>query len=246
MYHFFADPVDIGDNDICIRGEDYNHIKNVLRMRQGEELSVSDGILPREYLCRIADFGDDAVHCRIDSVRETESELPVRVLLFQSLPKSDKMELILQKSVELGIAELIPVRANRCVVKLDEKKAAAKTDRWKGIAVSAAKQSGRGILPAVHDVMDFKDAVTYAEKCDVKLIAYELAEGFGNTREVIEGIREGGSAAIFIGPEGGFEEEEIERAEAAGIVPITLGHRILRTETAALTILSWLIYRFER
>ncbi len=245
MYHFFADQTDISDRDIYIRGDDYNHIKNVLRMHPGEVISVSDGVSGKEYRCHIEDFTAEAVHCRLDFIKEADTELPVRVLLFQSLPKSDKMEFVIQKAVELGAAEIIPVASERCVVKLDEKKAAAKVKRWKGIAEAAAKQSNRGIVPEVTEVMDFDTALTYAGKCDVRLIPYELAEDFEKTRQITDGIKEGQSAAVFIGPEGGYAEEEIAKAQERGVIPITLGRRILRTETAALVVLSWLVYKLE-
>ena len=238
--------MDITDRDIYLRGEDYNHIKNVLRMKRGEVISVSDGISDNEYRCHIEEYTEDAVHCRLDFIKEADVELPVRVYLFQSLPKADKMELVIQKAVELGAYEIIPVASKRCVVKLDKKKAAAKTERWNAIAEAAAKQSGRHTVPKVHDVLGFEEALSYAGKCDIRLIPYELAEGFGKTRKIIDSLREGGSAAIFIGPEGGYAEEEIEAAKDAGAVPVTLGRRILRTETAAMVVLSWLIFKLEK
>ena len=246
MYHFFADPTDIIDNDIYLRGEDYNHIRNVLRMKQGEVISVSDGISEKEYRCHIEDYTTDAVHCRLDFIKERNAELPVRVCLFQSLPKADKMELIIQKSVELGVSEVIPVASKRCVVKLDAKRASGKTARWRMIAEAAAKQSLRNTVPKVHDILSFNEALAYAEGCDVRLIPYELAEDFSKTRDIIDSLEPGGSLAVFIGPEGGFAEEEIEEAEATGVTPVTLGRRILRTETAAMVVLSWLLYRLEK
>ena len=155
------------------------------------------------------------------------------------------MELIVQKAVELGVFEVIPVTVKRCVVKLDEKKAAAKVSRWQGIAEAAAKQCKRGIIPVVKMPMTLREAAAYAQEMDVRLIPYELAGDMAHTREIIEGIVPGQSVALFIGPEGGFEESEVETALAAGIEPITLGRRILRTETAGLTVLSWLMYHFE-
>lgn len=245
MYHFFAACTDISDGDIYIRGNDYNHIKNVLRMRPGEVISVSDGITEKEYRCHIEDFTRDAVHCRLDFIKEADTELPVRIILFQSLPKADKMEFIIQKAVELGVSDIVPVATKRCVVKLDKKKAASKTERWNMIAKAAAKQSARHAVPVVHEVLSFKEALDRAESCDVRLIPYELAEDFSKTREIINEQKPEGTIALFIGPEGGFAEEEIEAAKEAGVEPITLGRRILRTETAALVVLSWLIYRFE-
>lgn len=245
MYHFFADPSDISGRDIYLRGEDYNHIKNVLRMKQGEVISVSDGVSGNEYRCHIEDYAEDFVHCRLDFIKEKDTELPVKVYLFQSLPKGDKMEFIIQKTVELGVTKIIPVASKRCVVKLDEKKARSKTERWRGIAEAAAKQSMRGIIPEIGEVLPFEEALKYAESLDIRLIPYELASDFGKTRDIIEGLKQDQSLAIFIGPEGGYAEEEIAAAENAGVIPVTLGRRILRTETAAMTVMSWLVYRLE-
>ena len=245
MNHFFADPSDIRGNDISIRGDDYNHIKNVLRLKKGEVISVSDGVSDREYRCHIEGFGEDSVCCRLDFIKEAGCELPVRVHLFQCLPKADKMEYIIQKAVELGVYEVIPVASKRAVVKLDEKKAAAKTARWNAISEAAAKQSKRSYIPKVLDVMDFSKAVEAASDCDSALIPYELSSGFPHTKDIIDALSENKDIAVFIGPEGGFDEEEIRLAEGSGIEPVSMGKRILRTETAALVFLSWLVYRFE-
>ena len=245
MHHFFVSPSDIAGRDIYIR-EDYNHIKNVLRMKPGEVISVSDGVSDNEYRCHIADYTETEVHCRLDFIKEADTELPVRVLLFQALAKGDKMEYVIQKAVELGVAEIVPVATDRCVVRLDEKKAKTKAERWNTIAEAAAKQSKRRVIPAVKDVMSFKEAILYAGNTDIRLIPYELAEDFGRTRDIVSSLRRGQSVSVFIGPEGGFTEEEISQAEQAGMTQITLGHRILRTETAAMVVLSWLLYETER
>jgi 16S rRNA (uracil1498-N3)-methyltransferase len=155
------------------------------------------------------------------------------------------MELIIQKAVELGVYQVIPVSCKRAVVKLDEKKAKSKIARWQGIAEAAAKQSKRGIIPEVKDVMTMKQAIAYSGQCQVKLIPYELAEGMEKTKEIITSLKAGEDVAIFIGPEGGFEEAEVQAAMESGIVPITLGKRILRTETAGMTVLSWIMYQLE-
>ena len=245
MYHFFVDPSLIQGQDIYIEGSDYNHIKNVLRMKQGEVISVGDGLTDKEYRCHIEDFTDTHVHCRLDFIKDSGVELPVKVTLFQGLPKSDKMELIIQKCVELGVAEVVPVACSRSIVKLDAKKEKSKIARWNGISEAAAKQSKRAVIPEVKGVMSYKEAIDYARSLDVNLIPYELAEGFDKTRDLISGIKSGQSVGIFIGPEGGFSEEEVELAREAGAEPITLGRRILRTETAAMVVLSWLIYIYE-
>lgn len=246
MYQFFVEPEQIQGKEILIRGGDVNHIKNVLRMRVGQELAVSNGVDGREYRCGIVALEEDVIRCELRFVKEDGAELPSRIYLFQGLPKADKMELIVQKAVELGAYQVIPVATRRSVVRLDEKKAAAKVSRWQAIAQAAAKQSKRGVIPQVQQVMDWKQALEYVRDIPVKLIPYELAEDMGRTRELIEGLEPGQDIAVFIGPEGGFEEEEIESAVAAGATPITLGRRILRTETAGMTVLSWLIYRLER
>ena len=248
MYQFFVEPEQINKNNntVTIVGSDVNHIRNVLRMRVGEELSVSNGQDGKEYRCGIAEFLEDSIRCELRFVKEDGVELPVEVVLFQGIPKGDKMELIIQKAVELGVREIVPVAAKRCVVKLDDKKAASKVSRWRSIAEAAAKQSRRGMIPKVSPVTDFTAATQRAAGMDVRLIPYELAEGMNRTRELFSGIRPGQQVAVFIGPEGGFEESEIAKAEMVGIEPITLGRRILRTETAGMTVLAWLGYLLEQ
>lgn len=245
MYRFFVEPSQIQDKRIVITGRDVNHIKNVLRMKIGEEIAVSNGIDSREYRCGIEEYTEDEVICTLRFIKEDGVELPSKIYLFQGLPKADKMELVIQKAVELGVYEVIPVAAKRCVVKLDDKKAAAKISRWQSIAEAAAKQSKRSVIPTVHDVMSMGEAIAYAKDMDVRLIPYELAEDMGHTKALIEAVSAGNSIAVFIGPEGGFEESEVQAAVSAGIEPITLGRRILRTETAGMTVLSWLMYQLE-
>lgn len=245
MYQFFVEPSQIQGHKIVITGSDVNHIKNVLRMKAGDEIAVSNGIDGKEYRCGITEFLEEEILCTLRFIKEDGVELPSKIYLFQGLPKADKMELIIQKAVELGAYEIIPVAAKRAVVKLDEKKAKAKQSRWQGIAEAAAKQSKRGIIPEVKAVMSMQEAVSYAQSIDIRLIPYELAEDMNKTKEIIGGIQPGESIAVFIGPEGGFEENEIAQATGKGIVPITLGRRILRTETAGFTVLSWLMYHLE-
>lgn len=248
MYQFFVEPGQINTNDkrVIITGADVNHIKNVLRMRVGEELAVSNGQDGREYRCGILDFTENTVECELRFIKEDAVELPVKVTLFQGLPKADKMELIIQKAVELGVTEIVPVATKRCVVKLDDKKAASKIARWQSIAEAAAKQSKRGIIPRVCPVQSFKAALEAASGMDVRLIPYELAEGMERTRELFSAIRPGQGVAVFIGPEGGFEESEIALAGEMGVESITLGKRILRTETAGMTVLAWIGYLMEQ
>lgn len=246
MLHLFADPSDVQDELLTITGPEVNHIRNVMRLKPGEEISVSIGGDGKEYRYGIESYTEDSVLCRLRFVKDKEVELPVKVLLFQGLPKADKMDLIVQKAVELGAAEIIPVSMERCVVKLDAGKATKKTARWQTIAESAASQSRRSIIPRILAPMSMKEAVEYAkEQTEVRVIPYELQEDDGSVKQYLESLKEGQSVSIFIGPEGGFAPGEVELAKGAGIRPISLGRRILRTETAGLAILSWLIYILE-
>lgn len=245
MNQFFVEPEQIQDKKIVITGKDVNHIKNVLRMKIGEELSVSNGEDGKEYRGIIEEFAENEVICSVAFVKEDGVELPSKVYLYQGLPKADKMELIIQKAVELGVYEIIPVATKRAVVKLDEKKSKSKIARWQAISEAAAKQSKRAIIPKVADVLSLKEALKDCEKAEVKVIPYELAEGMDKTKEIISNLKPGQDVAIFIGPEGGFDENEIEASVVAGVTPITLGKRILRTETAGFTIISWIMYQLE-
>ncbi len=244
MQHFFVTPSQVGETDIYIEGSDVKHMKNVLRMRYKEELTVSDGN-NLTYRCAVERYEEGRAVLKILERRQSDTELSSRIYLFQGLPKQDKMELIVQKAVELGVYRIIPVSTGRCVVRLDEKKAAKKTKRWQQIAESAAKQAGRGYIPEVAPVSSYQEALMQAEKLDVILIPYELERGMRETREIIEEIRPGQSVAVFIGPEGGFEKEEVEQALGYVARAVTLGRRILRTETAGLTALSVLMFHLE-
>lgn len=244
MYQFFVEPgqININDKSVIILGGDVNHIKNVLRMRVGEEISVSNGLDGREYRCGIAALEEERIVCELRFIKEDQVELPAEVYLFQGLPKGDKMELIVQKTVELGVHKIIPVAMKRCVTKLEDKKALSRVARWQGIAEAAAKQSRRGIIPEILGVMSFPDAIKLASEMEVKLIPYEMAQDMEHTREIIGSLKPGQRIAVFIGPEGGFEEAEIELARRNGVEPVTLGRRILRTETAGFTVLAWIGY----
>ncbi|MBQ4564659.1 MAG: 16S rRNA (uracil(1498)-N(3))-methyltransferase [Lachnospiraceae bacterium] len=244
MYQFYTTPDNIEEHQATIIGPDVNHIRNVLRMKPGEAVRIADG-LGACYEGEIGEISSDQVIVRLMGNRVESTELPVRVTLFQGLPKSDKMELIIQKNTELGVSGIVPVATSRAVVKLDEKKADGKVKRWNGIAEAAAKQSKRTLIPEVCPVISFKKALAEAEKYDVKLMPYENAEGMAFTRRCIGEIWPGATVAVFIGPEGGFSEEEVEAASAVGFVPITLGRRILRTETAGMCVLSMLGYVLE-
>lgn len=245
MHNFFVEPSQIEDNIIRITGKDVKHIKNVLRMKVGDELSVSNGVDHKEFRCEIKEICEEQIICTLRFIKEDGMELPSKIYLFQGLPKSDKMEFIIQKAVELGVYEVIPVATKRAVVKLDVKKAKSKITRWRSIAEAAAKQSKRSMIPLIKDVMTVKEAVKYASDMDVRLIPYELAEGMQETKKIISALEKEQKIAVFIGPEGGFDENEIKEAVENEWRPVTMGKRILRTETAGLTILSWIMYQLE-
>ncbi|MCR5119822.1 MAG: 16S rRNA (uracil(1498)-N(3))-methyltransferase [Lachnospiraceae bacterium] len=247
MHHFLIDSSGLQGDVIRIEGSDVNHIKNVLRMKAGEELSVSVKGDDREYRCGIEEIRDDEVICSLRFIKEEGVELPFKITLFQGLPKADKMELIIQKAVELGAYEIVPVKTERSIVKFDEKKAAQKRERWQGISEAAAKQSRRAVIPEVTMPQSMKDAAAYAKDMTIACIPYELVEGMEGTKRFIEEMRskKSGTLGIFIGPEGGFTKEEVELAEAAGVKPVSLGRRILRTETAGMTMLSIIMYNLE-
>ncbi len=244
MNRFFVPVENVHGDRITITGDDVNHIKNVLRMASGEKVVVSCG-QGIDYYCIIEVIQENSIVLAVEEEKAVSTELPVRITLFQALPKADKMEFVIQKAVELGAVEIVPVRTRRCVVKLDEVKAEKKVSRWQAIAESAAKQSGRGIVPRVHGVMDFAEALDRAEQMDTTVIPYEL---YGDMRESVEVMRRaagGSSIGVFIGPEGGFERSEVEQAIRQGAIPVSLGKRILRTETAGLTVLSVLMFLIE-
>lgn len=244
MHRFFAEPGNIGEKEIVITGADVNHIRNVLRMRTDEEVLIADG-QGAEYRCKLTELSENEVRAQILWKLSGNAELSSQITLFQGLPKSDKMDLIVQKCVELGVSRIVPVSTKRTVVKLDAKKEQTRVKRWVTISESAAKQSGRSVIPEVSEVRTFAKALEEAKELDVLLIPYERAENMAETRRIMGSIQPGQSVGIFIGPEGGFEESEVEEAVAAGAQAITLGKRILRTETAGLAMLAMLSYLLE-
>ena len=233
MFNFFIEEGNRHNNCYLISGADFNHIKNVLRMKIGDEFLVSENNVSN--LCKIISFEGESVTAEIIEEKYQDTSLPVKIYLFQGLPKSDKLELIIQKAVELGVEGIIPVEMNRCIVKLDEKKKKNKTERWQAIAESAAKQSKRTIIPTVYNVMTYKEALNAASELDVFMVPYECKDEMKSTVNALSKIKKGMSVGILIGPEGGFELNEIDSAVEAGGLTISLGKRILRTETAAIT-----------
>ncbi|MBR6523873.1 MAG: 16S rRNA (uracil(1498)-N(3))-methyltransferase [Clostridia bacterium] len=240
MRRFFAETS--GDK-VIISGLDAHHITDVLRLKEGDEIIVcgGDGL---DCITRLTSLSKDEVLGEITKRTPSTAEPSVKIKLFQCLPKGDKFEYIIQKTVELGVTEIIPVASSRCIVKIPANKAASKTDRWNKIAESAAKQSGRGIIPEVCAPMDFKDAVKVFEDCDLPIVCYEL-ETEVSLKKLLTANSDSKTVNIFIGPEGGISDEEIASFKRAGANSVTLGPRILRTETAPLAVLSNIIYQLE-
>lgn len=243
MYQFFVDDAQIGREFVTITGEDVNHIKNVLRMKAGEKIRISNQ-QGRDYYCEISEVTDTFVQADILNEDAASTELPSKIYLFQGIPKGDRMETVIEKAVELGVYEIIPVAMKYCVVKLDAKKEAAKVARWQKQAEAAAKQSKRSIIPKIHPVMSYKEAVEYAMQCDVRLVPYENERGMQGTREALSTIKAGTSVSVMIGPEGGFAEDEIAQVKDFMQV-ISLGKRILRTDTAGIAVMSMLMLELE-
>lgn len=244
MHQFFVEDSQIGKEYVTITGSDVNHIKNVLRMRVGEKIRVSSAS-GRDYYCAVAELTDEFVQADILDERACSTELPSKIYLFQAIPKGDRMEYVIQKAVELGVYEIIPVAMKYCVVKLDEKKAANRVKRWQAISESAAKQSKRSRIPRVHPVMNFQEACAYAGQCDLRLVPYENEQGMQATGRALEKVVPGASISVMIGPEGGFSREEIDRVREDMEV-LSLGKRILRTDTAAICAMSALMLILEQ
>ena len=246
MNRFFSnEDTVITEKYVEIYGEDVNHIRNVLRLRVGEEITLCNG-LGCDYLCKLSDITQEKVVADIVDICDNLSELDTKITLFQGYPKSDKLELIIQKTIELGVSRIVPVMTKRTVVKLDDKKAGKKTKRYEGIARAAAKQCGRGIVPEITEPVSFKESIDMAKYLDMSIIPYEEAEGIEYSRKVLSDIKGKRTLGIFIGPEGGFDREEVELAMKSGIIPITLGHRILRTETAGMAVMSIIMFEIEK
>ena len=244
MVRLFAKEENRTEDGFTITGSDFNHVKNVLRMHAGDAVQVSaeDG---RVYNCRIAAFRDGAMQLQILSEEAAGTELKAEIWLFQGLPKGDKFETVLQKAVELGAHAVVPVLMKRCVAKPDPKKEEARLKRYAAIAEAAAKQSKRSFIPQAGPYMTMREAVEFCRDFDRVFIPYENADNMAETKKRLQEVREGERIAVFIGPEGGFEDEEVRAVEAIGGHAITLGRRILRTETAGMTVLSVLMFNLE-
>lgn len=252
MSRFFVsiDSVDTDSNIITITGEDVKHIRNVLRSVPGDLLELSDGT-GMDYKVLIETVGKESITTEIISAMPNKTEPNVKITLFQGIPKADKMEFIIQKCVELGVERIVPVITERTVVKFPNRNdATAKTVRWNRIALEAAKQCDRGIIPAVDEPVRFDEALRLAECCSLRILPYE-EEKAGSLRKYLEEQKkshEAGNtikAAVFIGPEGGFAPAEAEKAVKSGFESVTLGPRILRTETAGIAVIAVIMYELD-
>lgn len=236
MANFYISKEDINENIAEITGEEAVHISRVLRMKKGDEVTLCDGE-GMFYEAVLKDFSDKRVTAEVVSLRKAETEPSVKVTIFQGVPKNPKLETIVQKATEIGVVRIVPMDTIRAVAKLDK---AAKVDRLRKIAREAAKQSKRGVIPEVTDSMSFKEAVKMAAQADLAIIPYE-EEREVSLKCALQG-KKPQSVSIMIGPEGGFEKEEIALAKEAGIISVTLGKRILRTETAPLAVSAAVLY----
>lgn len=247
MPKFFITNQNLQNHEITILGEDVNHIKNVLRKRMGEQITICNTDNAKDYLCEIVQLEDTAIRCNIVQELEDNAESDVKVTIFQGLPKADKMEWIIQKSVELGVYDITPVEMKRCVVKLNNKDKKKKLERWQKIAEVAAKQSGRNRIPKLNDIISIQNICNLCHEYDIVIVAYEN-EKQNKLRDELEKIKlkqiDNLKIAILIGPEGGIDTSEIELLKQNNVKIVTLGDRILRTETVALHLLSIIMYEF--
>lgn len=246
MPKFFINNENIlSDNRIFIEGNDYNHIKNVLRKSINDELNICNSENSKNYLCKIIDINDKQVILHIENEIESNSESNINITIFQGLPKAEKMELIIQKATELGVTTIVPTIMKRCVVKVEEKDKQKKVVRWQKIAEVAAKQSGRDKITQIEEFKNIKNICEKIKDYDAVLLAYENEKNNSIKREIQllkEMHKDEYKIAVIIGPEGGMDAEEVELLQTVGAKVVTLGNRILRTETVSLTITSILMY----
>jgi len=241
-HRFFVPQHQISRTEVTITGGDAYQIKNVLRLLPGDEIEVLDGT-GKVYTARINSVAKEEVLCDQITSMSMASEPKIKITLLQSIPRESKMDLIIQKCTELGVARIIPAISERTIVKL-EGKTEKRLERWEKIAKEAAEQSARGVIPTIDRAIQFKDAVKEAENHDLSLIPWEMEEKT-SLKEVLKKNKKAKTILIAIGPEGGFSKGEIEIAKKAGLKPVSLGKRILRTETAGMAVLSMLNYEFE-
>lgn len=246
MPKFFIKTNQINDNEIKIIGEDVKHIAQVLRAKIGEELILCNVDNNTNYITAISEIHQEYIICHIEETLNSIAESKVEVTIFQGLPKADKMEYIIQKNIELGVKQIIPVTMSRCVVKLDEKTASKKVERWQKIAEASAKQSGREVIPQIYMPINITDLCKKIKEYDLVLLAYENEKNVTLKDELKKlNVENETKIGVIIGPEGGLDIKEVEMLINAGAKVITLGNRILRTETASIAIMSNIIYEYE-
>ena len=248
MPKFFVAANQIDGNTIIIQNEDVNHIKNVLRAKVDDTIDICDCDTSKNYICKIEQIEEKNIHCHIIEEIQSNVETHIQVSIFQGLPKADKMELVIQKSVELGVYDITPVEMKRCVVKLNEKDKIKKIQRWKKISEGAAKQSGRDRIPKINPIVNIHTLCENMKEYDLVLVAYEN-EKVNTLKQELKKVKQAKNKelkiAVIIGPEGGIDQEEIIKLESHNAKIITLGTRILRTETVALNMLSIIMYELE-
>lgn len=242
MQRYFVQPDAVQDGQVAITGDDVKHIVRVMRMEVGEEVIVCDG-LGHAFRVELTELGDGMVHGRIVEELTQSPEARVKVTLAQGLPKGDKMELIVQKGTEVGIARFLPVDMARCIVQYDAKKEQKRRERWQKIAKEAAEQAHRNLVPSIGEPMSYKQLMSSLDGFDLVVVPYEGEKARG-LREVLAAHPEAEHICVLIGPEGGIADSEIEIALARGAHPVTLGPRILRTETAGLVAATCIYYHF--
>ncbi len=240
MKRFIAE---IENGRVKLSGDEAHHAIHVMRMKTGD-IFIACGGDETEYISEISEITEDALYAEIRDIIRSAAEPGVKVTVFQGLPKGDKLELIIQKAVELGVYEIVPVQTKRAVVKIDDRKKAAKVQRWNKISESAAKQSGRGIVPQIKEPVSMKTAAEMMKSFDLAVMAYEEEKDI-TLKSVLQSAENAKTIAIFIGPEGGIDKAEAQMLVSAGAKSVTLGNRILRTETAPIAMLAMIMYEYE-
>lgn len=233
----------IENKTALLEGSDVNYIKNVLRLKVGDELSIMDS-KGKEYSSKIIAMGKDLVKALLIKEKSPTSEPKVKITIAQGIPKNPKMDLIVQKATELGAFSIIPVKTERSIVKIREEKEESKVSRWQKIAKEAAEQSGRSSVPSIEQIKSIKDVLKLSGAFDKSMILWEM-EKERTLKIFLKENKEIKDLLILIGPEGGFSHDEVELAKSSGFITVTIGGRILRTETASLAVLSMIDYEFE-
>ena len=245
MQKFFVNDEQIKGDRIEIIGTDVNHIINVLRMRKEDKVQINNTSTSENYIAEIIEYGSENIICKIIEKIASKSETNVDVEIFQGLPKADKMELIIQKTTEIGVKKIIPVAMERSIVKLDEKDAIKKIERWQKISEVAAKQSKRDIIPKIENVTKITDIYSKIADYDLFIVAYE-EENILTLKEVLRSNMKIKKIGVLVGPEGGIDITEVQKLRENGAIVVTLGNRILRTETAPIVLASNIIYELEK